>query len=282
MRQFSIITLEDSNFDFQCRSYERFHYRKNHQGYEHMHAYSEIFFVTEGCGYFHLRNRKVPIHRGMVIVNNSNVQHTDSSMPDEELEYAFIAVDNLSFHSTTLDKEESTFFLDFSKDYDVVFDFIRQIEREWIVREQFWQCALQTQLNSFILYILRNSNLLALPAQSSNDPNPLANVHLYLTANYADDISLDKLADLFCINKYYLAHTFKKIYGDSIMHTLNLIRCQTAKNLLENTTYSVSEISTTVGYNSSSYFSKIYKKTFGETPLQTRNSFWKKAKNDEN
>ena len=273
MRQFAIINIDDSNHNFQCRSYERFHDRKNFKGYEHMHTYSEIFFVTEGSGYFYLKNKKVPIRRGMVVINNSDIPHTEASHPNEELEYAVLCVDNLSFLSGNADKEKRTFFLDFSKKYDVVFDFIRKIEWEWIVREPFWQCSLQTHFNSFILFILRNSNLLALPATATNSPNPLVDVHIYLTANYANDISLDKLADLFCMNKYYLAHTFKKIYGDSIIHMLNQIRCQTAKSLLENSNYSVSEISSAVGFNSGSYFSKMYKKIIGETPLQTRNNY---------
>lgn len=278
MRQFSIISPENSDSNFQCRSYERFHYGPNMDDRFHMHAFSEIFFITEGSGFFVLKDNKVPIHRGMIVINNSNVQHMLSSSSVDDLEYAVLGIDNLSFFSNSFSNSEHTFFLDFSAKYSTVFKFIAEIEWEWIVRPPLWQCALQTQFNSYILYILRNSDLMAFPVQNSNRPNPLANVHLYLTANYSEDITLDKLADMFCINKYYLAHTFKEIYGSSIIHTLNQIRCETARNLLQNSDYSISDISANVGYNSCSYFSKIYRKFFGETPLQTRNAFFAEQK----
>lgn len=273
MRQFSIISLANENTNFQFRSYERFCYEKGFKGMEHTHSFAEFFFVTEGRGFFHVNDKKYPIHRGMIVINNSDIQHTESSHPDEELEYACFCVDNLSIQSHHADVGEQTFFFDFSKEYDVIFDFIRKLEYEWVEREHFWQCALHTHFNNFILYVLRATNLLGVPVQQTNTPNPIAKVHLHLTACYTDDISLDKLADLFCINKYYLAHTFKKIYGKTIMHTLNEIRCETAHGLLKNTSYTIGQISIAVGYNSCSHFSKIYRNFYGETPSQTRQNF---------
>ena len=274
MRQFCIISPDSANANFQCRSYERYHYKTNLNGHFHIHPFSEIFFVTEGKGFFLLKDQKIPIHRGMVVINNGDILHTEASHPDEELEYAILGVENLSFLSSD-EREENTFIFDFSKDYDTIFDFIRKIEWEWVVREPFWQCALQTEFNRFILYVLRKSNLFALRVQTASSPNPLANVHLYLTANYGEEITLDKLSDIFCMNKFYLTHTFKKVYGESIMHTLMQIRCQVAKNLLESSNFPVNEIATSVGFNSCSYFSKTYRKLYGETPMQTRNSYFK-------
>ena len=275
MRQFSIFSLDNPNTNFKCRSYERFHYDKNFQGYPHIHSYTEIFFVTEGKGYFHLKNKKVPISRGTVIINNSNIQHTEASSLDSELEYSCLSIDNLSIQKA--DSNEQTFFFDFSKDYEIIFYFIRKIEWEWIVREQFWQCALHTYFNNFILYILRGSNLLGVPTQNTDSPNPLADVHCHMTGYYAEDLTLDKLADMFCMNKYYLAHTFKKIYGAPLMHTLHQIRCETARNLLQNTSYSIGQVSIAVGYNSCSHFAKMYRKFYGETPSQTRQNFISKS-----
>lgn len=273
MRQFSIISVDSSNTYFHCRAYERYHYQKNFKGYAHMHSYTEFFFVTKGKGFFHLKDKKMPIHRGMLVINNANVQHTESSHPDSELEYAVLCVDNLLVQSQQTDDIEQTYFLDFSADYDLLYGYINKIEQEWNTRELFWQYALNTHFNSFILHALRHSNLLGIPAPTTNFPNPLANVHLYLSAYYAEDISLDKLADTFSMNKYYLSHSYKKRYGETIMHSLNKIRCETARNLLQNTSYAIGQISIGVGYNSCSHFAKVYRNFYGETPTQTRQNF---------
>lgn len=278
MRQFSIISPENSNTNFQFRAYERFQYEKGFKGSGHIHSHTEFFFITEGKGFFHLRDKKVPIHKGMVIIVNSDILHTESSHSDCELAYAVVSLENLMVKPQQANTNEQTIFLDFSADYDIMYDYIKKIEWEWVVREPLWQCALQTHLNSFILYILRRSNMFGIPTVKDNSPNPLANIHLYLTACYAEEISLDKLADMFCINKYYLAHSFKKIYGKTIMHTLNEVRCKTAHHLLQSTNHPIGEISTTVGYNSSSHFTKVYQNFYGETPSETRQNFIKKVK----
>lgn len=270
MKQFAIITLDNSNSSFQCRAYERYRYRPNFIGHWHAHAFAEIFFITDGKGFFYTDEETYPIQRGMIVINNGNVKHMESSHPSSELEYAVFGIDDVSFYSNDTGNETQTFVFDFRRQFETVFDFLRQIEHEWIEREEFWQCAVQTHFNSFILYVIRHSKLFALPVQSVLRPSLMASVHTYLTANYADDISLDLLAEQFCVNKYYLAHTFKKVYGDTIISTLNKIRCQTAKHLLQNFDYSISEIAISVGFNSSSYFSKIYRKIIGETPQQSR------------
>lgn len=272
MRQFHISSLDDSNSSFHCRFYSRYRYKKNFRGQYHSHAYSEIFFVLDGKGFFHLHEKKTPIHRGMIILINSNVQHTESSHPDSELEYAALSVDNLIFAFPQIKKDENVFFLDFQKEYNTLSDYIAKIEYESSKKDPFWQYALQTHLNSYILHLLRSSNLLALPVQTEKRPNPMAKVHLYLTANYDEDITLDKMADMFSMNKYYLAHAFKSTYGSSLIHTLNQIRCQQARHLLQDTDYSINDIASSVGYNSNSYFTKIYHQFYNETPSQTRKS----------
>lgn len=279
MRQF-FIAIDNSNFSFRCRNYSRYRYKPGHQGSFHAHSFAEILFVTDGQGFFHIKDKKVPIRRGMIIINNRNVPHTESVHPHAELEYAVLQIENLSFLSTESPNESQTFFIDVSKDYERVFDFIRQIEWERNIREPFWECALQTQFNSFILYALRNSGLLTLPVQNSTAPNPLAEVHRYLASRYNENITLEKLSILFSMNKYYLAHTFKATYGDSIIHFLNSVRCQAAKTLLQDTDQPVNDIALSVGFNSCSYFTKTYREFFGETPIQTRRNFNKQYLTD--
>ena len=48
-----------------------------------------------------------------------------------------------------------------------------------------------------------------------------AEIKRYLDTNYREDISLDLLAELAHLNKYYLAHTFQREYGISPITYLN-------------------------------------------------------------
>lgn len=272
MRQFFILPNTFAPTSFHIRSYERFHYSKNFQAKnEHIHNFAEIFFVTEGQGFFRTAGKDVPIYRGMMIINNPYIQHTEISHPYEDLEYAVLCVTNIAFKSLQKGDSRNTFFIDFSAEYEKYFDFIRKIEWEWNIRKLFWEYALQSYFNEYIVTIAREAKLFTLPVAPETASNTtLSQVYLYLTSRYQEDITLDKLSQIFSINKFYLSHAFKKIYGETIINALNRIRCKEAENILKGSNYSIAETASIVGFNSISHFSKTYIKIIGESPKQTK------------
>ncbi len=92
----------------------------------------------------------------------------------------------------------------------------------------------------------------------------------YITQNYGEDISLEDVADHIQINPSYLCVLFKKNIGMTFSHFLNKIRIDKAKQLLENTEYSVMEIAVACGFSDQSYFTKVFKKYTGVTPKKYR------------
>ena len=83
-------------------------------------------------------------------------------------------------------------------------------------------------------------------------------------------MTLDKLAEVANINKYYLVHMFKNHTGMSPIEYLIAFRIKQAKYLLSHSDITVAEISLSVGFSSQSYFSKIFKRHTGLTPLKYR------------
>ena len=71
-----------------------------------------------------------------------------------------------------------------------------------------------------------------------SDNRECVEIKRYLDNNYREDISLDTLAEVAHINKYYLAHTFQKAYGISPITYLNRRRIEESKYMLGNTGYS--------------------------------------------
>lgn len=270
MRQFSIPPNQLNNVKtYKLRSYERTEYSKSWKSYEHMHSHTEIFFITNGEGIFHTKEADTPIRRGMIVINTPSVPHTEYSSEARPLSYACFSVDNLSFSLPETSKQK-TFFFDFSTHFDWLFHILAVIEYEQAEKPPFWQLSIVNAFNDFMLFLLRNTQLVALPFDSSVKPNLPSRIQAYLQANYQDNITLDKLSEDFFLNKYYIVHAFKKKYGVSIMQYLNQLRCTDAKRLLENTDLSITEIAISVGYNSSSHFTESYKKIIGEAPTATR------------
>lgn len=83
-------------------------------------------------------------------------------------------------------------------------------------------------------------------------------------------MTLDSLAAVAFMNKYYLSHEFKRHIGKSVIDYLIDKRISVAKVLLETTNHSMDQISQIVGFNSQSYFNQIFKKKLGITPSKYR------------
>lgn len=84
------------------------------------------------------------------------------------------------------------------------------------------------------------------------------------------NLSLDMLAEKFCISSAHLGRLFKKQVGKSVADYINEVRLENAKYLLESTNMPINEIVQHTGFSSSNYFYIYFKKTHGVTPSEYR------------
>lgn len=95
-------------------------------------------------------------------------------------------------------------------------------------------------------------------------------VRQYLDQNYVNPISLDRISEMFCVNKYHLIRTFKKKFHITPINYLIAVRLSNARELLMGIDLSVKSIAWMVGYNDESYFVKEYEKKYNITPYKDR------------
>ena len=94
----------------------------------------------------------------------------------------------------------------------------------------------------------------------------------YLEENYAQSIVLDDLAGHVQLSKDYMCALFKRIMQQTIMHYLCAVRiCRARIFLLQYPEKKVLDIGRMCGFDSSSYFVKVFKKEVGVTPENYRN-----------
>ncbi|MFD3158085.1 PocR ligand-binding domain-containing protein [Haloimpatiens sp. FM7330] len=94
----------------------------------------------------------------------------------------------------------------------------------------------------------------------------------YVNENYMKNITLNSAAQYVHLNPTYFSSLFKKEVKTGFSDYLNQVRIGEAKKYLRETDISILEISIIVGFESQSYFSKVFKKITGLTPRQYRNS----------
>lgn len=100
--------------------------------------------------------------------------------------------------------------------------------------------------------------------------NLFQQIEQYIHFHYAKHLSLESIAEEFSLSSNYLSRSFKKKTGTGITDYINNVRIQKAKELLENPEIKIFHIAAQVGYSDEKYFSRVFKKTVGMSPLQYR------------
>ncbi|MFC4600936.1 response regulator transcription factor [Cohnella hongkongensis] len=90
----------------------------------------------------------------------------------------------------------------------------------------------------------------------------------YLERHYADpDVDTDTVARDIGLSRDHLRHVFKEETGSTVQARLTDIRMDRAKRLLDEGALKVYEVAERVGYRNGQYFSQVFRKTTGMTPL---------------
>ena len=92
----------------------------------------------------------------------------------------------------------------------------------------------------------------------------------YLDENYHQKITLESAAELFYINKHYLARLFKEQYGITFTAYLQQVRITYAKRMLRFTDKKIEEIGRECGVGELAYFGRVFKKIEGISPGEYR------------
>lgn len=92
----------------------------------------------------------------------------------------------------------------------------------------------------------------------------------FIEQNFAQPIVLEDVAEKVHLNRSYISSLFKKETGENIFDYLLHCRMKKAKQLLMDKKYAVQQISAEVGIADAAYFSKLFKKHTGVTPLEFR------------
>ncbi len=93
----------------------------------------------------------------------------------------------------------------------------------------------------------------------------------YIHEHIHERIFLQDIADTFGISPNYLSQLFKKHMNVGISEYITSQKIDESKKLLKETNLKIYEISDRLGFESSFYFSKVFKKTTGVSPKDYRN-----------
>lgn len=92
----------------------------------------------------------------------------------------------------------------------------------------------------------------------------------YIHSHYTEDLTLQSTADAVHVSKSYFSLLFKKQTGQNFIDYLIDLRVREAKRLLVMNEFRIYEVAEAAGFNDVKYFSKLFKKITGFTPVEFR------------
>lgn len=98
------------------------------------------------------------------------------------------------------------------------------------------------------------------------------NIKNYIRENFSYGFSMEELSDVFNYTPKYLGYLFKAKTGKTIKEYCNHLKVVQAKSLLTETDRSVEAIAVQVGFNSVTYFDRVFYKEVKLSPQAYRSS----------
>lgn len=92
----------------------------------------------------------------------------------------------------------------------------------------------------------------------------------WIAWHYAEDVTLEVLAEKLHISPVYLSILFKNVTGMNFSKYLTSVRMERAKELLKHCDMNLGQIAGAVGYDSANYFSSVFRRVTGLKPSEYR------------
>lgn len=238
-------------------------YERDWSSLPHTHHFTELCYILGGKGFYLIEGQKIPVQKDDFIIVNSNVSHTETSDGSVPLEYIILGVEGLDFF---LEGNREHIIFNCREDHADFLFYMNTLLSEMEEKAPDYELICKNLLEILIVRLLRRHAPLTFKAVSPvKSTRECIKLKQYIDANYNQDITLDTLAQISHLNKYYLVHAFSKHFGCSPISYLCDVRIQASKELLASTNHSITEIAQSSGFSSQSYFAQCFQKRCGMT-----------------
>ena len=251
----------------------------------HWHAELEIVVIQKGQGLISVDFDKRPVSAGDIVFIRPGQLHSIEQDGTWEMEYENIIVRRELFISGESDlcaREEilpliqgelgcGNFLTPAFSGYPEISSCVSRIDRLCEKRPDGYQLAVKGLLFEllFLLVSHRNSKTPA-PALQARSLEKIKVILKYVEEHYAEHITIDDMAAVTYYSKSHFMKFFKTHMGTGFIEYLNNYRLTIAERLLRTSDSSVLEIAELSGFENLSYFNRVFKRKYGQSPGKRR------------
>lgn len=236
------------------------------------HSYWELTYVDKGELLTTIDGVSYHLKQGDLIFYAPMQFHTQSTF--EKISSSYLTI-NFKMNFNHADLLCNKIFSLKRDSYFIVTKLIEELSNDNLYSNDLSLCYLK----QLIIQMLRldNSHFHSKPTthmQQTYENELLNDILLYIDDNIYEKISVSTLCDHFCISTSMLHSLFRKNMNNTAKNYINELKLSKSKELIRNSTHTLSEISEMLGFSSIHYFSKKFKLYFNISPTEYSKSIY--------
>lgn len=255
----------------------------------HTHNYVEIMYMCSGST-THIVNDEtvVVLHEGELLLLNQHACHAIERAGRQDIAVNFIVLPeffDVAFSMIGSDNALSNFLIgSLSKDTNEIsclhFQVADVLPVQNLIENLAWSLVNrqpnsrrinQTTIGLLFLQLLNYTERLAAAGITAHDNALVLEALREIEENYRT-ANLTEIAEAHRVSLAYLSRLVRETTGQTYTELLQAKRLSKAAQLLRQSRLSVQDIIAAVGYDNTSYFYRIFKEKYGETPREYRQS----------
>ncbi len=236
----------------------------------HCHNEHELYYMLEGKTTFFIGDEIYNIDKGMFVYIPKGIYHRTDNENCHNNERILVSFDDRAITGKALAvpdelKDTRVITVPESK-LSVLEEILFKIENEFKSGKKHHEVLMDIYILELMTLLCRYKLDIAI---EYNDANAIIqDVSGYIASNYSSDLSLSALSKKFSLSEGYLSRKFKMITGMGLNEYITYIRIMNAEKIFKSEKISVTDVAERCGFNDSNYFSTVFKKTLGITPLK--------------
>ena len=236
------------------------------------HSYWELTYVDKGELLTTIDGVSYHLKQGDLIFYAPMQFHTQSTF--EKISSSYLTI-NFKMNFNHADLLCNKIFSLKRDSYFIVTRLIEELSNDNLYSNDLSLCYLK----QLIIQMLRldNSHFHSKPTthmQQTYENELLNDILLYIDDNIYEKISVSTLCEHFCISTSMLHSLFRKNMNNTAKNYINELKLSKSKELIRNSTHTLSEISEMLGFSSIHYFSKKFKSYFNISPTEYSKSIY--------
>lgn len=236
----------------------------------HWHRSLEISYIENAEVILQIQDKEYCISNDFTCINSGIVHSLRAKTIDDNANCMIVlfSYDFIKQYYPQID--DIVFDLNLKKDHSELKQLYDELKHLYFHQDSYTYIDINACLLRILALLLREFKVLKGPIKIKRNQDIIKDVLTYLHDHYQEDLTLYQLADLFHMSHEYLSRQFHHYVGKTFRDYLSSYRLYKAYDDVVNSYMTIQDIALKHGFLNVKSLIKIFRETYGMTPLQYR------------